>query len=421
MVVIGAGIAGLAAAADLVKGGAQVTVLEARDRIGGRIHTSLAWPDLPMDLGASWIHGLDGNPVTDLARAAGARWVTTSYDSTRTTIAPQLAALGARDAGTAWAERLFEQAMERAEELEADVSVQAALDAVAPPGSLDPVRQAQLDHYVNGTYEHEYSGPTSALSAWHVDDGAGFGGGDGLFPKGYGQLTTHLARGLDVRLGQVVRAVHWGWSPVRVELADGSALEADKTVITVPLGVLKAGSIRFDPPLPAPKQRAVERLGMGLLNKLWLRFDRVFWPAGFDWHDHLTPAKGDWTQWVSLAKVEATPVLVAFTAADHAEAVERLDDRAILAAAMARAREMWGQAVPDPVAWQITRWRADPFARGAYSFNAVGSSGADRDALAAPESGRLFFAGEATSAPYFGTVHGALISGRTAAARVLAS
>lgn len=419
--VIGAGIAGLAAAADLVRGGAQVTVLEARDRIGGRIHTSPAWPDLPMDLGASWIHGLDGNPVTDLARAAGASWVTTSYDSTRTTIAPQLVALGARDAGTTWAERLFERAMARAGELEADVSVQAALDAVAPPGSLDPVRQTQLDHYVNATYEQEYAGPASALSAWHVDDGEAYGGGDGLFPKGYGQLTAHLARGLDVRLGQVVQAVRWGRPPVRVELADGSVLEADQLVVTVPLGVLKAGGIRFDPPLPAPKRRAIERLGMGLLNKLWLRFDRVFWPAGFDWHEHLTPTKGDWAQWVSLAKVDATPVLVAFTAADHAEAVERLDDRAILAAAMARAREMWGQAIPDPVAWQITRWRADPFARGAYSFNAAGSSGADRDALAAPERGRLFFAGEATSAAYFGTVHGALISGRTAAARVLAS
>lgn len=417
--VIGAGIAGLAAADQLVRGGCEVTVLEARDRIGGRIHSSLAWPDLPVDLGASWIHGLDGNPVTDLARAAGASWVTSSYDSARLTIAPQLAALGARDAGTGRAGRLFDRAMARARRLDADIPVQAALDAVAPPGSLDPVRQAQLDHHVNGTYEQEYAGPAGALSAWHVDDGAVFDGDDGWFPQGYAQLTGHLARGLDVRPGQVVRAVRWGGAQVRVELADGSALVADQVVVTVPLGVLKAGTIAFDPPLPAGHRQAISRLGMGLLNKLCLRFDRVFWPPDVDWHEHLAAIKGDWTQWFSLARADATPVLVAFTAADHAEAVERMDDRAIVAAAMARAREMWGRAVPDPRAVQITRWRADPFARGSYSFHAVGSSGADREALGSPVGGRLYFAGEATSADYSATVHGALISGRRAAGQIL--
>ncbi len=419
VVVIGAGIAGLAAADMLVRAGFQVTVLEARDRIGGRIHTSLAWPDLPMDLGASWIHGLEGNPATALARDAGASWVTSSYGSARLTIAPELAALGARDAGAGGAERLFEQALERAWELDGDISVQAALDAVAPPGSLDPVRQAQLDHYVNGTYEQEYAGSASALSAWHLDDGAAFGGEDGFFPQGYGQLTAHLARGLDVRLGQVVRAVRWRRSTVRVELADGAVVEAEHVVVTVPLGVLKAGAIAFDPPLPAARQQAISRLGMGLLNKLCLRFDRVLWPADADWHEHLTATKGDWSQWFSLGKVDATPVLVAFTAADHAETVERMDDAAIVAAAMARAREMWGAGVPDPLAWQITRWRSDPFARGSYSFHAVGSSPADRRALGTPVDGRLFFAGEATSADYYATVHGALISGRRAAAQIM--
>lgn len=421
MVVIGAGIAGLAAAADLVRGGAQVTVVEARDRIGGRIHTSLAWPDLPMDLGASWIHGLDGNPVTAMARAAGASWVTSSYGSARLTIASELAARGARDAGTGWAEGVFEQALDQARALDADISVQAALDAMAPPGTLGPVRQAQLDHYVNGTYEHEYAGSADALSAWHVDDGDAYSGDDGFFPKGYGQLTAHLARGLDVRLGHVVQAVRWRSAPVQIVLADGAVLEADHVVVTVPLGVLKAGSIAFDPPLPAAQQQAIRRLGMGLLNKLWLRFDRVFWPADTDWHEHLTATKGDWSQWFSLGKVEATPVLVAFSAADQAETVEQMDDAAIVATAMARAREMWGAGVPDPLAYQITRWRADPFARGSYSFNAVGSSSADRRALGSPVRGRLFFAGEATSAEYFGTVHGALISGRQAAAQILAA
>ncbi|MEY4984936.1 MAG: hypothetical protein RIR62_3202, partial [Pseudomonadota bacterium] len=81
VVVVGAGIAGLTVASELAAGGRAVVVLEARDRIGGRIFTSRAWPDLPVDMGASWIHGVTGNPVTALARAAGARMAGTSYDS----------------------------------------------------------------------------------------------------------------------------------------------------------------------------------------------------------------------------------------------------------------------------------------------------------------------------------------------------
>lgn len=419
VVVVGSGMAGLGAAAALRAAGTEVVVVEARDRIGGRVHTSRLWPDLPIDMGASWIHGVKGNPVTELAREAGAATVETSYDSAAMHIDPALAALGARDLGAGAAEASFDRAMKWAERQPRDVSIQAALDAVVARGSLDPVRRAQLDFYVNSTYEQEYSGSASQLSAWAEDNDHEFGGNDALFPGGYGQLIDHLARGIDIRLNRVVTAVRTRANGVTLAVADGSSLTADHAVITVPLGVLKAGAIAFDPPLSAPKQDAVGRLGMGLLNKHWLRFDRVFWDKRYDWHEYLSASKGEWTEWVSLAKVDDTPVLLAFSAADRAERVERMSDRDILAGIMATARHMFGNAIPEPIATQFSRWRSDPFARGSYSFYAVGSRPTDRKALARSEGTRLHFAGEAQSHLYPGTVHGALLSGREAAARIM--
>lgn len=410
-------MAGLAAARDLADAGAGVVVVEARDRIGGRVHTSRAWPDIPVDLGASWIHGVRGNPLTALAREAGARTVATSYDRTLLHIDPRLRSLGATSRDTTRAERTVERAIVWAEGRDDDVSLQRALDAVAGP--LDPVQRAQLGFHVNATYEQEYAGAAAELSAWWMEAGKAFGGGDVLFPQGYGQLADHLARSLDIRLGRVVTAVVATSGGVELTFADGSRLSADQVVVTVPLGVLKAGDIAFDPPLPARKQQAIDRLGMGLLNKHWLRFGQVFWPPGYDWHEFLSADKGRWSQWVSLAAIDRTPVLLAFSAADQAGAVERMKDADIIVGIMDAARQMFGTSIPDPEATQITRWRSDRFARGSYSFHAVGSSPADRRALAATEYGRIHFAGEAQSDLHPGTVHGAVLSGREAAARIL--
>jgi monoamine oxidase len=417
--VIGAGIAGLGAAVALRAAGMEVVVLEARGRIGGRIHTSLLWPDMPMDLGASWIHGTQGNPLVALARQAGAMTVNTSFESMLLHIDPALMTQGAGDRGTEWAETLFERAMAWAENRDQDVSLQTALDAVAPPTSLDPVRRAQLDFHVNTIYEQEYSGRSQQLSAQWMEEGESFGGDDALFPGGYSQIVNHLGNGLDIRLNHSVETVTTGPTGVRLGLADGTTLDAEHVLVTVPLGVLKAGSIAFDPPLSAPKQRAILRLGMGLLNKHCLRFDRIFWPREFDWHQYLSARKGEWAEWVGLAKLQDTPALMVFSAAEHAEQVEQLADQDIVASIMATARQMFGNAVPDPLDVQISRWRSDPHARGAYSFYATGSNPADREALAVTEAGRLHFAGEAQSRLYPGTVHGALLSGRQAAAQII--
>ena len=417
VLVIGAGMAGLGAARALAKAGTQVTVIEARDRIGGRTHTSHLWPDLAVDMGASWIHGTTGNPMTALARKVGVTLTPTSYKRSAAFDAAGQEVPFLKPAKRAM--KLVEMARDRVADLEADVSLMEAV--LASPGwaALTPAERRVARLAINTRFEHEYSGDWSRLSARTFDYGEDFTGDEAVVTPGFGPILHRLARGLDIRLGAVVTAIAPLGKGVEVTSTQG-IFRADHAVVTLPLGVLKAGAVGFAAPLDARRQRAIDRLEMGLLNKCVLRFDRVFWPADKDWIDFLGPTETLWADWTNYHPACGQPVIVGFNAARMADEVEALDDAATTASAMAALRAMFGSGVPDPIASQISRWRADPFALGAYSFLAVGSSPKDRSALfGADWDGRLHFAGEATSKGHAATVHGALMTGRAAAAAIL--
>jgi monoamine oxidase len=155
------------------------------------------------------------------------------------------------------------------------------------------------------------------------------------------------------------------------------------------------------------------------LNKCYLRFEEAFWPADVDWLEYISANHGEWAEWVSFQRVANQPILLGFNAADQGRQIEDWSDQAIVSSAMETLKTIFGVDIPDPMDAQITRWASDPFALGSYSYNALGSTPQDREILAAPVGQRLFFAGEATEPDYFGTTHGAYLSGLRAAEEIL--
>ncbi|MEM7111888.1 MAG: FAD-dependent oxidoreductase [Chloroflexota bacterium] len=416
ILVIGAGMAGLGAARLLHDAGQQVTVLEARERIGGRLWTSRLWEDAPLDMGASWIHGTSRNPLTDLANEIEASRAETDYENGYLYNTD-----GSEVSDALWEEidALGNEVLSAAED-EADdsMSIMEAVEETAVWQNLSPAEQQQVAFVLNASVEHEFSGSLSELSGTNWDDSSAFGGEDVIFPDGYDRLAHHLARDLDIRLEQVVETVSYGYDGVTVT-TNQTTLTADAVLVTVPLGVLKAGAINFAPPLPENKQAAIDTLGMGLLNKTYLRFDEAFWPKRPEWLHRIPEKYGRWTSWLNIYHYTKRPILLGFNAADFGREIEAWSDEAIVADAMDVLRTIYGPNTPDPIDWQITRWASDPFSYGSYSFNGIGASANERRALGRSVDGGLYFAGEATAVNYPSTVHGALISGRNAAEAIL--
>lgn len=421
VLVVGAGMAGLAAAAQLTQQGYQVQVLEARPRIGGRLWTSQQWPDLPVDMGASWIHGIEGNPITALADAAGATRLTTYYEKSGfyakgEVTAAQEAELAVLRKQVKQTIAAFQRQQEDAEERgkDRDLSVRQVIEQAFGP--LPAAKQRQLDFALSAEYEQEYGADSELLSARWFDAAEEFGGDDQLFAKGYQTLLDFIAQGLSIKTSCTVHQVQQTADGVTLKTSQGE-FAADAVIVTVPLGVLKAGAIAFEPPLPEACRDAIAALNMGLLNKCYLRFERPFWDPEQDWLEFQGETRGEFSEWLSLTRVTGKPVLLGFNAAQSAHALEALSDSAMVDRALASLSTMLARPVPKPTSYQITRWAKDPLAFGSYSYTPLGATPTHRDDLAAP-IGALVFAGEACSREYFGTVHGAYLSGVAAASKV---
>ncbi len=418
VIVIGAGVAGLEAARRLrEKGIGPVIVVEARDRIGGRVWT-VREGGVAFDMGASWIHGLSGNPLKTMTDVLGARRVTTDYDDF-TSLLPggRVVSGAAEDAPDRLLAEVLAEVAERADADGPDESLAAAVDKVVADGGYDASERADIAFALNTNVEHEYAAAASALSARCWDEGEVFGGADAILPDGYDAIVAALAEGLDIRTNTVVTGIAVTADSVTVTTQSGSVLKSMYAVVTLPVGVLKAGSVVFDPPLSDAKRAALGRMNSGILHKTWLRFPRAFWmdKANTAFIGHRAARVGDFAEWLNLQVLAGVPVLLGFNAGLEAEQLERLSDAEVVERAMVVLRDLFGPDVPEPTATLVSAWGRDPFARGSYASLGVGACLETRDALAATEHGRLFFAGEATVRDNAATVHGALLSGRRAA------
>ncbi|KAF7508015.1 hypothetical protein GJ744_009912 [Endocarpon pusillum] len=297
-------------------------------------------------------------------------------------------------------------------------------------------------HFANLEYANAANVKRLSLSGWDQDSGNEFEGEHAQIIGGYQQVPRALWRfpdKLDVRTNQPVSQIRYdpgdpgGRATVTCE--DGTVIEADKVVITVPLGVLKQQSIQFHPPLPQWKQAAISRLGFGLLNKIVLVFDQPFWDVDRDMfgllreprcgsgfaQDDYRAGRGQFYLFWNCIETSGLPVLIALMAGDSAHEAETKSDHDLVSSCLAQLRKVFGESsVPTPSETIVTRWASDRFARGTYSFVAAEAEPQDYDTLAR-SLGNLYFAGEATCGSHPATVHGAYLSGLRAASDILES
>ncbi len=422
VIVIGAGIAGLAAANTLKAKGYEVTILEARQRIGGRIWTERSLEGIPLDMGASWIHGITGNPIMQIAQANQIATLATDYDNN---ILYNFQGKQIDEQQQAQWGELFTLMMRGVEntrktyeaEDKDDISLGSAIARQLQKLSLSNQDRQALNFLINATIEHEYAADVSDLSLYEWDQGAEVLGGDVLFPDGYDQIVKILAAGLDIRLNQAVSEVAYSNQGVKITTSQ-EVFAADYVVITLPLGVLKAESVKFSPVLPQAKRQVIQRLGMGLLNKLYLKFPEPFWAKEPELINYIALKKGEWSESLNFYHYIQQPVLLCFNAGSYARRLEEMSEQAVVREAMGFLTNIYGKNIPFPQTYLMTRWLRDPYTRGSYSYAAVNSTLQDRALLASPVENRLFFAGEATHQDYPATVHGAYLSGLDAAEKI---
>jgi monoamine oxidase len=418
VIVIGAGVSGLAAARRLADEGVNVIVLEGRDRIGGRV-----WTDhsigTPLDLGASWIHGTFLNPLTALADRIGIKRVETDYDNQIV-----FGKDGRQLSGAEYTEiesllsDLQSFAYEWTEELDNDVPLARAIEEFLDRRKLNTEQLENLQFSITNLIDLDYAAAPDDLSAWYYDEQSEYLGPDVLFPEGYGAIPDYLAQGLDIRLDTICNEINYNSEGVQIFTSQG-LYSANKVVVSLPLGILKSGKVTFSPVLPKKKLDAMAGLGFGVLNKVYLEFPSVFWDEEADALGYVSEQRGRFNGWINFVPVNGKPILLAFNGGEFGFVIEDWGDAEIIAGAMNVLKTIYGNSIPDPIHTIITRWSKDPFALGSYSYIKPGSTGDISNDLAEPVGESLHFAGEATHREHPSTVHGAYMSGLQAAEEII--
>ncbi len=432
VIIIGAGAAGLAAARHLTQAGIKPLIIEARDRIGGRVHTIFE-NDVPVELGAEFIHGAPPE-IFDILREAGLETLPTSWSPWHFTPETGLEPADASD--RAGDEKIWQKLYEYVDEGGPDVSLAEFLDGEKIEGE----DRQKIEGYVGGFHAApaDVIGVASLVKTERAADKIN---SDHAFrlPGGYDQVIQHLWReagekGAQIRLNLPVSAVKWGENGIEIAAGTGETsaqiFRARAAIITLPVSVLKAGSVTFEPPLSV-KQTALEKIEMGPAVRVIFHFKSKWWnrilekvkplsqPLGFLY----APRETIQVWWTNEPAEPA--LLTGWAGGPRAQELGGLDREVLVAneiKTLARIFSVEPEFIREHIlSASYQDWLHDRRSLGAYTYMAV--DGADAPAkLAESIDNTLFFAGEATNFDgHWGTVHGAIASGYRAAREVIAA
>jgi len=427
VIIIGAGSAGITAAHTL-SGKLDTIILEANaDRIGGRVYSSLTWPDETCDLGASWITHELINPLTDFVEKHHIKVVQS-----------ELLNFGLRDAQGkplsddeiaalfALFEEIYVAVKEEAEEREGngevDCAASDAFERAIASRNLSRDEELGVRYFLNYSVAEPNASDVDKLSLYRWDDDLIFAQAAlAVFPNGYVEIFEKMAKDLDIRMNHVVTEICRDRDGVTVRTSNGNEFRASYAIVTLPHGVLKhgvnEGSLKFEPALPQRKVDAINRLETGLSDKFYFRFDECFWEKDKDMVNLVDPdGNGAWSTWINFYRYTGRNVLACFNRTEHAKRLQSMSDDAVIDEAMQVITRVYGPRSRPQM--QRSHWGTDPFSRGTLAYVPPGASSDDFTMLGLP-TGRICFAGDSTVAAYHGTVFAAYLSGVREATRIL--
>jgi monoamine oxidase len=421
-IVIGAGASGLAAARTLQTAKQSVLILEARDRLGGRVHTNYDFATHPIECGAEYIQG-EKVSTWKWVRRYGMKTIPTFAKDDRQfmyvnhellsfkqwSVLPGMEFLDFRSLTN---NGLYQLLTDWIRSGKPDLSLAEFLSRHQI--SLSPELYRIADHYVSASaaIDLDQLGVYGMMELTYDD-------GDRFFrlKDGYTQLLQKFAAGLPIRYQTPVTRIRWNTTGVEIQTETGT-YTAKQAVITLPLALLQQNAVTFEPELPETKLNAIHGLGSGAITKLILKFDQPFW----DRKQEVFLTTLDTQMWwqPGWGHNNEQAILTAYTGAKGAEKLSSLGSNGAIQAGLQDLEKMFGVQLSDRLRDALfVDWQADPYARMAYSYVPVNGAGL-RHQLARPIDQILFFAGEATHLTRASLVHGALESGIRAAHEILA-
>lgn len=412
-IVVGAGMAGITAARDLVQAGYKVAVLEARDRVGGRIMTVHDFCGGPVEAGAEFVHGRDAATMKEVRDAGLALRGSPQMRRTAFNLggATRWLPIMCLHPGT-WACAGMRGKIARSQA--PDLSAREFIDRHGYRGRARQLTEMTFLQHLPGSADDV--GVLGFVEDGVLDLQTRY---NHRVVTGYSSLPRRLSDGLDIRLNTVVKAIIWEGQKACVDISGGPRLEARAVISTVPVGVLKSGAIRFEPELPASKQQALSLIESGPIIKILLHFRASFWPK---WMEMCACATGPVNLYWSVFRNvnHRPPVLTGYCIGPRATALAAQSIEKAIRIVINDLQRLFPNSTPqhDLVDYRMVNWAADPFAQGGYSFLRPGAQGA-RAGLRAANTGALYWAGAGTeSKPVSELVETAYLSGLRAAAEV---